>query len=110
MLSPIVHPDEMNATMEQVVSRLLRIPKYRKAFRTAYPGEGLVEENVIASLATYLRTLRSGWSPFDDWVAGDEGAISPAAKRGFAFFIGEGAVQVVTLAGRLPTISSMTLD
>lgn len=110
VLSPIVHPDEMNATMEQVVSRLLRIPKYRKAFRTAYPGEGLVEENVIASLATYLRTLRSGWSPFDDWVAGDEGAISPAAKRGFAFFIGEGAVQVVTLAGRLPTISSMTLD
>ena len=91
VLSPIVHPAEMNATMEQVVSRLLRIPKYRKAFRTAYPGEGLVEENVIASLATYLRTLRSGWSPFYDWVAGDVGAISPAAKRGFAFFIGEGS-------------------
>ena len=90
VLSPIVHPDEMNATMEQVIDRLLRIPKYRKAFRTAFPGEGLVAENVVAALATYVRTLRSGWSPFDDWVAGDEDAISAAAKRGFEFFIGEG--------------------
>lgn len=90
VLSPIVHPDEMNAEMSQVVNRLLRIPKYRKAFRTAFPGEGLVADNVVAAIATYVRTLRSGWSPFDDWVAGDEDAISAAAKRGFAFFIGEG--------------------
>lgn len=90
VLNPITHPDEMNASMEEVINRLLLIPTYRKAFRAAYPGEGLTSENLIAAIATYTRTLRSGWSPFDDWVAGDDDAISNAAKRGFAFFVGEG--------------------
>lgn len=87
---PITRPEEMNSSLRQVVQRLRRVPKYRRDFRIAFPGQGLNEDTVLRALATYQRTLRSGWAPFDDWVAGDEVAVSAAAKRGFAFFIGAG--------------------
>ena len=87
-VGPITHPKEMNATLEGVVKRLSQITTYRRLFATAFPGEGLSRDAVLRALATYQRTLRSGWSPFDDWVSGDETAISDSAKRGFDLFAG----------------------
>src|SRR5262249_26999398 len=36
--------------------------------------------------ATYERTVVSGRAPFDDWIDGNEKAISEDAKRGFIAF------------------------
>ncbi len=88
-IGPITHPKEMNATLEGVVERLGGIATYRRLFGVAFPGEGLNRDTVLRAIATYQRTLRSGWSSFDDWVQGDETAISEAAKRGFDLFVGE---------------------
>src|SRR5262249_61763254 len=41
------------------------------------------------STAAYLRLLVSRNAPFDRYVAGDETAISVAAKRGLRLFIGK---------------------
>ena len=49
----------------------------------------MTEDNILRSIATFERTLQSGWSDFDDWIAGDEQAISAAAKRGFELFSGK---------------------
>ncbi len=87
-VGPITHPKEMNATLEEVVSRLGGIATYRRLFNVAFPGEGLSRDTVLRAIATYQRTLRSGWSSFDDWVQGDDAAISEAAKRGFDLFVG----------------------
>jgi len=89
-LGPITHPLEMNSSMKQVVRRLEAISGYRRYFEIAFPGEGLQQHTIVNALATYQRTLRSGWSPFDDWVEGDEDAISASAKRGFDVFTGVG--------------------
>ncbi|WP_420004918.1 cytochrome-c peroxidase [Arenibacterium sp. LLYu02] len=89
-LGPITHPDEMNSSLAEVVDRLAGISGYRTYFDIAFPDEGLAPASVLEALATYQRTLRSGWSPFDNWVEGDEDALSPAAKRGFGVFIGAG--------------------
>jgi len=43
------------------------------------------------ALAAFERTLEPAITPFDRWVAGDETAISAAAKRGFALFNGKAA-------------------
>ncbi len=86
--SPITHPDEMDSSLPDVVRRLSAISGYRRNFAIAFPEEGLTETSVLAALATYQRTLRSGWSPFDDWIEGDEDAISSAARRGFEVFTG----------------------
>ena len=79
---------EMNASMEQVVDRLDAVDTYRQFFEIAFPETGLSADNVLRALATYEWTLQSGWSAFDDWVEGDDDAISEAAKRGFALFAG----------------------
>ncbi len=87
-VGPITHPKEMNADLDEVINRLSAIEEYRRYFRIAYPSEGLTVDTMLRSIATYERTLRSGWSRFDDWVSGDEDAISAPAKRGFEVFIG----------------------
>lgn len=86
---PITADVEMNAPLSEVIERLERISAYADGFTRAFPGEGLSERTLLAAIATYERTVVSGWSPFDRWVEGDEAAISPAAKRGFQLFVGK---------------------
>lgn len=91
---PMTAPMEMGATLPEVVARLIDVPAYRDGFNRAFPGKGLTEETLLTAVATYERTVVSGWSPFDKWVEGDESAISEAAKRGFAVFVGPGRCAV----------------
>jgi len=86
---PITHPMEMNAQLDDVVARMRRIPTYRQLFRIAFPETGISSETILSAIATFERTVRSGMAPFDDWVGGDETAISPSAQRGFALFAGK---------------------
>lgn len=46
--------------------------------------------NIGKSVEAYQRLLISRDTPFDQYVAGDEDAISPEAKRGLKIFIGKG--------------------
>lgn len=72
--------------LDRVLLRLNAIAEYRALFNAAFPGEGLTENSLAKALATYERTIVSGRAPFDAWIAGDEQAISDAAKRGFIIF------------------------
>ncbi|MFD1330930.1 tryptophan tryptophylquinone biosynthesis enzyme MauG [Methylopila musalis] len=87
---PITAPDEMNMTMDLVVERLKAVAGYGPLFADAFGGDDPISaRNVTAALATYQRTLVSGEAPFDRWIAGDETAIAPDAKSGFALFNGK---------------------
>lgn len=88
-LGPIETPAEMNQNADDLVGKLSALPEYRVRFAAAFPGEGLTKQNLAKALATYERTVVSGLAPFDRWVAGDEGAVSEAAKRGFDLFAGK---------------------
>jgi cytochrome c peroxidase len=86
---PIESEVEMNLPLKDAVSRLQHIPEYNAWFNKVFPGVGVTGNTIVAALATYERTLVSGYAPFDAWVDGDENAISPSAKRGFSLFIGK---------------------
>ena len=86
---PIEAPAEMNLPLPELVRRLQAIEGYRHWFDRTFPQEGITEDTVVAAIATYERTVVSGYAPFDAWVEGDEGALSEAAKRGFALFNGK---------------------
>ncbi|WP_132255783.1 tryptophan tryptophylquinone biosynthesis enzyme MauG [Methylobacterium segetis] len=87
---PIAAPDEMNMPMDAVVERLKGVPGYAALFREAFgDDEPITARNVTAALATFQRTLVSGEAPFDRWISGEESAIEPDAKRGFAVFTGK---------------------
>ena len=90
-IGPITHPAEMGAKFPDLVKRLNKIEGYRHWFAKLFEGEGASKQAILSSLAMFERTIQSGWAPFDEWVAGNEDAISYSAKQGFLVFNGKGA-------------------
>lgn len=86
---PLTSAAEMNMPAGVAIERLESIPGYVAAFDRAFPGRGVTLDTFAAAVASYERTVVSGTAPFDKWVAGDEQAVSEAAKRGFVLFNGK---------------------
>ena len=85
-LGPIKTDVEMNMPVEKLIEKLQGIAEYGPLFQAAFPGEGMSLDHVAKAIATYERTVVSGYAPFDAWIDGNEKAISPDAKRGFTLF------------------------
>ncbi len=85
-LGPITAPGEMNQNMDDLMVELKNIAGYPPLFEMAYPGEGISPQTVGKAIATFERMIVSGTAPFDQWIAGEEDAISESAKRGFMVF------------------------
>ncbi|HZZ90162.1 MAG TPA: cytochrome c peroxidase [Caulobacteraceae bacterium] len=86
---PLETASEMDMPEAQAVRRVSSIPGYRSLFAAAFPGQPVSIDAIARAIAAYERTIVSGSSPFDRWIAGDEGAVSESAKRGFALFAGK---------------------
>ena len=82
---PIQDPNEMDLTLAEAVKRLSASEKYRQAFQSVFEGP-VSEENLGRALATYLRTIRSGDSPYDRFAAGDQTALSDEQQLGLRTF------------------------
>lgn len=83
-------PIEMgNERAGALLDRLRGDLPLRWQFAAAFPDEDepLGFDNLAKAIASFERTLISGGSPFDRWAYGnEEGALSPAARRGLALF------------------------
>jgi len=89
-IQPLTNPIEMgNASYDQVVARLKAASEYRAEFQSVFGAEVTIAR-VGQAIAAYERTLVSGDSPFDRFNAGDQSALSDAAKRGLTVFRGRG--------------------
>jgi cytochrome c peroxidase len=87
---PLLNAAEMALASEAaLVSRLSAIPDYQKAFRRIFPREGITLETVAGAIAAYERTLISNNSPFDRFIKGDQNALTPGQKAGWALFRGK---------------------
>lgn len=87
-LGPIQNPIEMNMTLEKVVDKLNAIDGYRLQFKEVF-GTEATPEAIAKAIAAYERTILSGDAPYDRHAAGDEDALTPAAKRGRDLFFGK---------------------
>ncbi len=85
-LGPIQSPDEMNLPLKELVLRISKASEYPPLFKEVFPEEGITTETIAKAIATFEREVISNEAPFDRWIAGDEKAISPVAKRGFVLF------------------------
>ena len=86
---PIRNSRELGLELAALVDRLRQNPAYRSAFQAEY-NDGITEVNVARSLASYVRSLRAGDSPFDRYIAGDRTAMSSDAIAGLGIFTGKG--------------------
>lgn len=75
VLQPIVNPLEMDLPLEEAVARLR-------------PKVNTVEE-LSHVLASYVRTILSGDSPYDRYLAGDRAALSALELEGLRLFRGK---------------------
>jgi len=88
-LLPIVNPIEMGQPSGEAAARAIAAdPLYQKLFQEAY-GRAPNYVDIGRAIASFERTLIFLDSPFDHYVRGDAGAISPAARRGWVLFNGK---------------------
>lgn len=87
-IAPIRNPLEMDMTLEEVAGRLMLDEQLVDEFEQAYE-QGPSESTITRALASFGRSLVSGNSPYDRYLAGGKDALSEAAVRGEALFNGE---------------------
>jgi cytochrome c peroxidase len=99
-LQPIENPLEMDLSLEQAVVRLSADPEYAAAFRQVF--QATPEPRYVAmALATYVRTIVSGDSRYDRYVAGEADALNAAERRGLELFRGKASCVVCHLGPNL---------
>ena len=84
-LGPIANPIEMNLPIDKAVEKLSEIPGNRKQFKKVFKSD-VTADGIAKAIASFERTVLSGDAPYDRFKAGDESALSPAAKRGMDLF------------------------
>ena len=86
---PLFSTKEMNQNMDLLPGKLAAVAGYKPMFDRAFPGQGITISTIVRAIAMFERTVASARTPFDDWIDGDENAISASAKNGFALFTGK---------------------
>ncbi|MEQ8859982.1 MAG: cytochrome-c peroxidase [Pseudomonadales bacterium] len=103
---PLVNPIEMGTTESHVIEQLKGIPGYVEAFRRAFPDQPdpLTFENVRDTIALFEATLLTPNAPFDQFLRGDETALTASEQEGLSLFISKGCAachQGVNVGGQM---------
>jgi cytochrome c peroxidase len=85
---PMFSAAEMGTEPDVLLGKLKAIEGYKPLFKAAFAdaADAVTTDNLSKAIATYERTVVSADAPFDQWVNGDEKAISDSAKNGFVLF------------------------
>jgi cytochrome c peroxidase len=79
VVQPITNPVEMGLPLHEAIARLQAIPEYK----------GTNEPTLRRALASYVRTILAGNSPYDRYLAGDRTALTIQQQKGLALFRGK---------------------
>ncbi len=89
---PIQASVEMNNTPARVVEVLKSLPEYVTRFKTAFPNEAdpVTFDNVAMAIEAFEATLITPASPLDQFLEGNDNALSAEQKQGLSLFIDKG--------------------
>lgn len=82
---PVHNPKEMDSNWPQIIDKLSQDTELQRRFRESYP-QGIDQNAIVDAIASFERTLLTPDSPFDQFLKGNEAALSEQAKKGFALF------------------------
>lgn len=87
-LQPLREQGELDLEPDEAAARLRDIPEYVERFTQAFPKDAspVTALNLSRALAAFERSLVSQLSPYDRYVAGDEGALSDEVVQGMQLF------------------------
>jgi len=89
---PVQAGVEMANAPENVVITLKSMPEYVERFGRAFPGEAdpVTFDNMAKAIEAFEVTLVTPASPFDQWLEGNDAAMTDAQKAGVALFLDKG--------------------
>ncbi|HSE37666.1 MAG TPA: cytochrome c peroxidase [Blastocatellia bacterium] len=83
---PLTNLDEMgNRSVDEALARISGVPEYVRGFEQVFGGPVTID-GFAKAIAAYERTLVSGDSPLDRYVAGDLNALNDSARNGLILF------------------------
>ena len=86
VISPVTNPEEMGMTVDTLVEKVSGIKGYAPLFAAAFGDPGIDFDRIAKAIATFERTIVSGNSAYDHYVAGDKSALTKQQKDGLDFF------------------------
>lgn len=87
-LGPIENPVEMDQNLDELIKKLKNVDEYKQQFKQVFNDE-ITKDNLAKAIAAYERTVVMDKTPFDDYLAGNDKAISEEAKEGMVLFAGK---------------------
>ena len=89
---PIANPGEMAFTHELAVSVLESIPQYKDEFKAVFSKDKIDIGMVTDAIAAFEETLVTPDSKFDQWLKGDDKALTATELKGYELFKTSGCV------------------
>jgi len=88
---PIHNPVEMGANWPMLEYKLKAVPELAELFDQIY-ADGITENNIIDSIVEFERSLVTLNSPVDEWLRGNESALSELEIEGYQLFKSYGCI------------------
>lgn len=85
-LAAIINPVEMNADIREVLSRLQKIPSYRKSFQAVFGSEQISSDQLTQAISSFVRSINSRPGNFEYFVTGRGNALSDKEIKGLHLF------------------------
>ncbi len=88
-LDPLNNELELDLALADAVARIRAIPAYVELFDEAFPDAlepRVTGINLAKALSAFQRTFITNTAPYDQYVGGDEGAMSDESKSGMVLF------------------------
>ncbi len=89
---PIANPGEMGFTHKLAVGVIESIPEYAAEFKLVFGKDEITIDEVTAAIAEFEKTLVTPNSRFDQWLLGNEQALSSEELAGYKLFKESGCV------------------
>ncbi|ODC05057.1 cytochrome C biogenesis protein CcsA [Terasakiispira papahanaumokuakeensis] len=83
---PIENPKEMASNHTLAVEVLRSIPEYRASFKARFGNEAITIDQVTTAIAAFEETLVTPNARFDQWLKGDDDALTEQEQSGYALF------------------------
>lgn len=104
----IFHQMEFNTAYGDIMGKLNKSTTYPTLFRQCFGDRTVNRERFTKALASYVLSLRSFNSPFDQYVRRETDTLSQEAQQGFNLFMGKAACGTChfapTFAGLVPPL------
>lgn len=108
----IFNEDEFNTAYSSILAKLKKEKDYADKFETVFGQPGINRENFTKALASYVLSLTSFNSDFDQYIRKETNTLNEEVKQGFNLFMGKAACGtchfVPTFAGLVPPYYSDT--